>query len=326
VGDGPICIFCGAERPVEVERCPQCGRPWIDRRIAEVQAGGLAAEPSAEVLGPDEKEAFDAASRVPRWLVAGAVALFAVAVYGAVFGVILSGDGSGEAAAPPSTTTANTAVPPATTVPSISPTTAVPVPATTNAPPTTTPASSTTTTMRVPIEPIGAQIPVSELTLSSTRLGPLAFDGDGADALGRLAATFGQPDEVAPITGDLGLCADETGNAVRWGWLTALMRDEADGTATFVGVRLDQRDDVGDHPTAGILSLSGVPVGVTYARVDDVYAVVAETEVDGAPHFLVISSTSGNTSLWGPLSQAGPEGVVLGLYSPRPCDGGPVAS
>jgi hypothetical protein len=104
------------------------------------------------------------------------------------------------------------------------------------------------------------------------------------------------------------------------------MRDEADGTATFVGVRLDQRDDVGVHPSAGILSLSGVPVGVTYARVDDVYAVVAQTEVDGAPHFLVISSTSGNTSLWGPLSQAGPEGVVLGLYSPRPCDGGPVAS
>ncbi len=28
------CVFCGTERPRDQERCPTCGRPWIDRRLA----------------------------------------------------------------------------------------------------------------------------------------------------------------------------------------------------------------------------------------------------------------------------------------------------
>ncbi len=28
------CVFCGTERPRSQERCPTCGRPWIDRRLA----------------------------------------------------------------------------------------------------------------------------------------------------------------------------------------------------------------------------------------------------------------------------------------------------
>ena len=67
MNEGPLCVFCGAARPAEVEICPECGRPWIDERIntvaATVAAPGVAASvpvkkrPGTGVRGMSERSA-----------------------------------------------------------------------------------------------------------------------------------------------------------------------------------------------------------------------------------------------------------------------------
>lgn len=314
-------MFCGNEFPVELERCPTCGRPWIDQRLSEV-ADGATVQIGEVGTVPEAPIDTEPARRVPLWLIAGGVALVALTVYGVVFSVLLN-DGDGVTAA--ATTTPTTALPTPTTAAVVPATTSPPIATTTTQPPPTTTSTSTTTTTTTTIPPIeeGTPIPIGDVTLGAFALGPLQVGSNGATALGRLAATFGQPTELMNLTGgDLGICGDDVGQAVRFGWVTAIVVGET-GSETFVGYRYDE-GPLG-HPTAGLQTLSGAGVGDTVAEVDAIYAgpLVRVGDVDGSPHLFVLRSSDRRTLLWGPVTGTGDEAVVEGLYAPYWCDDGP---
>lgn len=324
--DGPLCVFCGNEFPVELERCPTCGRPWIDQRISEVAEGTIV--PLGEVgevaESPIETEP---ERRIPLWLIAGGVALVAIAVYGVVFSLLLgdTGDDGDEVAG--ATTTSTTAAPPATTVVTTTapeqPTT-LPPQTTTMPPETTTSTTSTTTTTLPPIAE-GTAIPIDDLTLGAFALGPLQVGSNGTTALERLAGTFGQPTQITELNGgDLGICETDTGRAVRFGWVTAIVIGE-EGDETFVGYRFDDGPD--GHPSAGLQTLSGATIGNTVVEVDAIYVgpLVEIGEVDGRPHLFVLRSSDRRTLLWGPLSGSDETAVVQGIHAPYWCDDGPFA-
>ena len=266
-----------------------------------------------------------------RWLFPVAITAGAVAVYAIVFAILLERTGRQDEPDSPVVAPSTTVVEPPTTTPesatavTTSPqTTALP---TTTAAPTTSAAPTTTTTTEAPIPPIpalGHPIPLEDLTLGAFSLGPLEFGDTDTSALGRLVATFGQPDDVFAISEAGGLCPTETGRAARFGWLTVLIRDEA-GTDVLVGYRLEEPAAGGaGHPTAVLKTISGAAIGDSTDRWNAIYgtSIVRIAEVEGMQVLLLLRSSDERTLLWGPLSEDDPA-TMVGIYSPRPCDGGP---
>ena len=318
VTQGPRCIFCGTARPVEVDQCPACGRPWIDERITGDDdpyppgAGARTIEAPIPVTAPVD---VDGARRVPRWLIAAGVALLAIAAYAVTFGVLLTDDDAPpEAAAPTSTAAATTSTSTATTSTST----------TTSTTTTSTTTTSTTTTTLPPLEAVGSPLDPTSLDLGAFALGPFRFGSDAGDAIGRLVATFDQPDGIEQLSGTSGLCGDEQGRRLRWGHLTIITRFDDGDTETLVGYTTDTDGDA-DHPTAELATLSGATVGMTLAELDRVYqaSAVEPVTIDGAPHYLVLRSSDRRTLLWGPLAGDGDDATVAGINSPNSCDGGP---
>lgn len=261
-----------------------------------------------------------------RWLFPVAITAGALAVYAIVFAVLLDRTGKDDDPEPPIATPTTTAPePPPTTAPD--PVTTTPAPPPTTAAPTTTAVPTTTTTTEPPPPPIpalGDPIPLEELTLGAFSLGPLEFGDADTNALGRLVATFGQPDEVTAIGEADGLCPTESGTAARFGWLTVLLRDEA-GVDVLVAYRLeDPESGEADHPTADLRTISGAAIGDTVANWNAIYgtSIVRTAEVDGRAVLLLLRSSDERTLLWGPLTDDDPA-LMAGVYSPRPCDGGP---
>ncbi|MGI8823657.1 MAG: hypothetical protein ACR2JP_10215 [Acidimicrobiia bacterium] len=259
--------------------------------------------------------------RNQRLLVAGIVA----AIIAGWFGVLtwISGDDPGVATAT-ATTVARTVTTAAgtdtTAAPLVGPGTTLgdPDPTATAAPePTTTIASSV---LDGPFEEVGDPIPISQLDLGGFAIGPIDF-GD-ADGLGRLVAALGQPDTATAIDdGSLGLCPGEPGFSAAWGPFTALFTGDPE-TGTLAGYRL--LGQPAGHPTAALSTLSGLSVGDTIADLEAIYAgfEIGYEEVEQVLSFILVRS-DGFTLLWGPVSSSDPDGTVLGIYSPRPCDAGP---
>ncbi len=277
---------------------------------------------------PPVSEITDDATPRRRWAFPVAITAGALAVYAIVFVVLLDRTGRDDDPAPPiasPTTTIDDPV--ATTAPGVVTTPTAPPP-TSQAPTTTVPPTTTTTTTTEPPPPpipaLGDPIPIEELTLGAFSLGPLAFGDADINALGRLVATFGQPDDLRVIGEADGLCPTESGRAARFGWLTALFRDEA-GSEVLVAYRLeDPGPDSQTHPTSGLETISGAAIGGTVAEWNAIYgtSIVKTAELDGSAILLLLRSSDERTLLWGPLSGDEPA-AVTGIYSPRPCDGGP---
>ena len=251
----------------------------------------------------------------------------AVAVYAIVFATLIAGSGPEDpAAAPPATTTVND---PAATTIATEPSSAGPFPTTAPAQTTLTPPPTTVVEITTPpaptIPPVGDPIALEDLALGAFALGPLDFNDGDINALGRLVSTFGQPDEAYPIGEPDGLCPTESGTAARFGWLTAFLRDE-DGTDVLVGYRLEEPVEGGlGHPTAELKTISGAVIGDTIEEWNTIYRAfggVIEQEVDGTPVLLLLRLSDERTLLWGPLTDGDPV-LVTGVFSPRPCDGGP---
>ena len=261
-----------------------------------------------------------------RWLFPVAITAGAVAVYAIVFAVLLDRTGRDPEPSSPAAVLSTVVSDPtiqsqATTQTGPPETTVAP---TTTQPPTTTTPTTTPTTTEPPIQALGDPIALEDLTLGAFSLGPLDFGDADISALGRLVATFGQPDDVSPIGEAEGLCPTESGRSARFGWLTVFVRDEA-GTEVLVAYRLEEpADAVPGHPTADLRTISGAAIGTTAAEWNAIYgtSIVRTGEVDGSPVLLLLRSSDERTLLWGPLSQDEPT-VMLGIYSPRPCDGGP---
>lgn len=317
----PRCPYCGTARPSSEPRCPRCGHAWIDQTIADAVASPApvpATRPSAAPRTPEAP-----ARTRPRWLFPVVITSAAVAVYAVVFVVLLQRTGDVDEPSPPvvAPTTTATVAPTTSAATTSVPTTIAPTTTST----TTTTTTTTTTQPPVPtIPPLGEPIPLEQLTLGAFALGPLTFGDENANALGRLVATLGQPDDVFAIGEADGLCPTETGRAARFGWLTALTRDEA-GDEVLVGYRLEQPPSgEATDPTSELETISGAAIGDTLAEWNSIYgtSIVRTTDIDGTPHLLLLRSSDERTLLWGPLSTDDPP-VVQGIFSPRPCDGGP---
>ncbi len=201
---------------------------------------------------------------------------------------------------------------------------------------TTAPAATTATTApatteppvagSAPYEAVGDAIPIAELGLAVDAIGPIALGSPAADAIGRLVAAFGEPDEDSgPVTstGAFGACVGDTERIVRFGPLATVVVIDADGTETFAGYRLDLAFGGLSHPAASLETLSGLAAGDSVRRLEQVYeafdvAILTDPELDNV--FELRSRNTGNLLLWGPVSSPEDDGFVRGIYSPDACD------
>lgn len=202
----------------------------------------------------------------------------------------------------------------------VSATTPTTQPPTTTAPPTTLPPST------VPaIAPVGNPIPEQGFLMSAGGLEPFEFGTDFMTLLGRLVATFGQPDEVlGPIasTGEFGTCPGELVTAARFSRLVVIATGD-EGSSELVAFRLDARFDPRPRPSLKTLSHLGLLDSVKLLR--DTYETSLEVRfVEDPVEGLVFQlwREDGRMLLWGPVSSQDDDGTVLGIYSAPPCSSG----
>lgn len=254
-------------------------------------------------------------SRVPPFLVGLILGAVLAAGSVVVFNLLAPAD---EPSASPTTqgTTTSSAVPPTTTPPG---TTAPITGSTTQLTSTTT---STTTTIP-PIEPAGDPIAVDDLGLAANAIGPLQFGDPAGDVLGRLVASLGDPDaDTGPITssGELGTCAGDPIRIVQWGPLSAVVTGEP---AVFSSYRLDVAAGGLDSPAAQLATLSGLQAGDDVATLESVYesftiSYVEDRDLESLI-FELRRQADDRLLLWGPISSAASDGVVIGIFSPDSC-------
>lgn len=201
------------------------------------------------------------------------------------------------------------------------PVTTTQVPQTTTV--TTEPPATTLPGTSVPgIEPIGDSIPLDDLQMGvDGLLEALPLGDDGAVTLGRLAATFGQPDAdsgATESTGELGTCSGDTVRIVRFGSL-AVINTVADGEV-FAAYRVDLDFQEAASEADELQTISGLRAGDTVESLQETYStldVVLLDDPDGASFEL--RSNGGALLLHGPLTGVDPSDEVLGIYSPDLC-------
>ena len=321
----PRCIFCGTPRSAEVPQCPKCGSSWIDATIDEATAS----PPTRQTILPENTKGNTilgkTSQRHRRWLFPLLAAVIVATAYGITFAVFINrSDSNSEQTDMSSAMTATT-----TELTEISTTSAPTEVATTETTQPETTQPETTTSTQPPIPEVGDAIPLEDLTLGAFALGPLTFGDQNVDALGRLVATFGQPDDLRNIGESDGLCPTDTGRTARFGWLTVYLRNELE-IEVLVGYRVESptNGSAGEHPTSELRTISGAAIGDTVPDWNDTYktSIVVTALLDGTPHLLLLRSSDERTLLWGPLDIAGDPSRLIGIYSPRPCDGGPFYS
>jgi hypothetical protein len=290
---------------------PPDPRDMADLALEPTPAAAAAPAEQPTIASADAATAPEAARgegarsrRVQSLVVVGAV-VAVIAAWFLILALITRG-GDDVVAEPPSSSV--------TTTPTTSPEPDETAAPTTAAPATTTPATIPQLTAE------GEPLAVSELALGAFALGPFDFNTTGA--LGRLVATFGQPDGIAPTSEEWGTCAGDDGFVVSWGPLDVIFLGPTDD-AELVAYRVSAD---GDHPAASLATLSGFSAGETVADLEATYAdfAISFEEVAGTSSFILTRVTDGVTLLWGPVSSSEPDGVVEGVYSPRTCDQGPL--
>lgn len=315
------CLWCGGERPVAVDLCPTCEHAWIDATIEEARSGrldGLSAGPPTWTEPPRSLVR-------SRWLLVALVAAVA-AIYGAIL-IVSSNGGDPPVAASTQAPSPTTAAPARTTV--APPTTPAPTTSTTT---TSTSTTTSTTTTLPPIAVVEPPYATAELTLGAFALGPIGFGSSDPDAIGRLAATFGQPTAILPAGETWGLCPGETGRVLEFGYLAVILRDTADGEE-LVGYRqrLEDGELDPDDISGALRTISGLGLLDSLGDAERLYSGVVtaqlriqqdETLPAGTPIYIVQRSSDRRTLIWGKLS-GDVDRQILSINSPNSCDQGP---
>ena len=257
--------------------------------------------------GPDDtgEFAFDAwtqpvedepTRRRAAWLVPAGIA---VAILTAVAYLVFGGNST------PSTTTIaalNTTVAPSST-------TSTSVTTTTQAP--------TTTAIVFPLPgdwpPKGEPIPVDDLALKQSAIGPIDVGMPIDDVAGVLTASLGE----ATASGIDGLCPPDESYWLQFGQLTAIF-DGFDSASVFVSYRYDEPQAA--DPELGLKTLSGIGIGDTVEELINTYTqfTISFEIIDSKDYFRL--SDGGDLLLWGPVSSVDPAGLIEGIYSPTTCD------
>ena len=267
-------------------------------------------EAEADVVPPppgdaDEEDSTTDPSQRFVWLIPALIAAAAVIVV-ALFAFGFLDDNTEPASAPEAV-----AAPVPTTA---APTTTTQAPTTTAAPSTTT--TSTTIPGLASIEQVGNAIPMSSLTLKAGGIGPLVIGDAAPDAIGRLVASLGRPEEVGVAGPELGLCAGDEGRYVRWAGLTVVVTGTlADGV--FAGYRFEEQAVPTMH--LDLATPSGLRVGDPLSSLNEVYAAYQIDYVsDGGTELFRLADQEG-LLLWGPVSSIEDSGRVEGIHSPNAC-------
>ncbi len=326
----PVCIHCGTARPADESLCPNCGKPWIDVNVDSTAAAGA---PAAPVTTTTEQESavsppppppqrslddtgefdFDDWTLPPepkpgkaKWLIP---LILLVAVAGLWSLVLINRDGT------PTNPTIAAADSPAAIVTT---TTQAETTTTTEAEPTTTTqAETTTTTVAYPSadswSALGDSLPVAELGLKASGVGPIAIGTPITDAAGALVASLG-PAQAAGL--DAGLCPGSEWYWLEWGNFRGIF-DGYSQDSTFIAYRYEGE---GTGTLSPILeTLSGIRLGDTVETLQSTYSsyTVSFEVIDGKDHFRL--SEGGDLLLWGPITSTEPQGTIEGVYSPDPC-------
>ena len=176
-----------------------------------------------------------------------------------------------------------------------------------------------------PYEAAGTALEVGELKLAVDAIGPILLGSSAGEAVGRLVASFGEPDEDSgPVvsTGAFGACAGDTERIVRFGALAVVIVIDSDGTETFAGYRLDLAYGGLSHPSANLETLSGLAAGNSVRQLEQTYEafkVTILTDPELGDVFELRSRNTDNLLLWGPVSSPEADGFVRGIYSPDAC-------
>ena len=294
---------------------------------ANVDAGAPAAPveqpyPSIDHTVPSLPPLPEPTSRRSLWIAIMVVVLAVVAI---TIGILASGGSPEDDLADPGNSgePGGTTIASSTTVPIESSAPSTTVPATTEAESTTTTTTTTIATTAAILtlfDAIGDPVPISELSLGAFAIGPFDFDAPADNPIGRLVATFGQPDDLETADESWGLCPDEAGRAITWGPLTIVTRGTDD--EILVAYRLGPfAGSDAQHPAAAMTTLSGLAVGDATRQLEAIYAnsTVDFADIDGVASFRLLRSGDDRLLLWGPVV----EDTIAAIYSPRPCDQGP---
>ena len=256
-----------------------------------------------------------------RWVLPAILGGAALFVLLAVVAFVTIDRGGASEAAPAEAPNTTTSQAPSTEAPATTPApaTTAETPATTTQPPPTTTEPPTTTTLVPPpgaFRAIGAAIPIEELTLRATGLGPIVFGTDSEEAIGRLVASLGRADDTGLAGTELGMCAEDEGIWVRWGDLTAIIEGDGD-SGTLAGFRHVEIDPSG--ASLPLATPSGIRIGDSLSDLERAYRSykLAYESVDGAMQFRLMDSDG--VLLWGPITSTDAAGTVVGIYSPPSC-------
>ena len=142
----------------------------------------------------------------------------------------------------------------------------------------------------------------SRLTLKAGGIGPIETGTPANEALGRLVASLGIPEEVGVAGTDHGLCEGDDGRYARWAQLTVIVLGTvADGT--FVGYRYQEPT----VPTSliNLATPSGIRLGDDIAALNETYA-----------SFTITYETVAGATTLPPLRRCGAS--VMGVRCRRP--------
>ncbi len=201
---------------------------------------------------------------------------------------------------------------------------------------TTTSADTTITTPTTvpptdPYDAVPPAIPADDLKMMTDGLRvndndipDLKFGSSDETSIGRLVASFGEPDDTGwqTSTGQWGVCAGDLERVLTFDTFAAIVT-KSGGSEIFNGYRSDINYGDITEPQATIETLSGLTLNDTVADLQSIYASQRVSFVDHAslgPTFLVESVSNGTTLLWGPVQGEAPTDRVTGIYAPDVCD------
>jgi hypothetical protein len=199
---------------------------------------------------------------------------------------------------------------------------------------TTSTEGGTTTTLPSADEypAVGNAILVTKMKLVTTgvkiqddQIPDISFGDPAADAVGRLRASFGDPDDDTGwevSTGQWGVCEGDLERIVKFGPFAVIVTLD-NNEDVFEGYRQDLSQGNFDSPATDLETLSGLRAGDTVATLKDLYSdqdVSFNTDPLLGDIFELRSASDNSLLLWGPIRGTQDTDLVIGIYAPNVCD------
>jgi hypothetical protein len=182
---------------------------------------------------------------------------------------------------------------------------------------TETTTSSTTTTIFFPAadswDAVGEPIPIPDLTLTASGIGPIDIGSPITEAAGALVSSLGAAQGAGV---DSNTCPEADWYWLEWGDLLGLFDSYTPG-AEFIGYAYET--DGTSEPDPVLETLSGLRLGDTVETLHRTYAsyTVSFEVIEDKDYFRL--SDGGELLLWGPVTNTAPQGTIEGIYSPDAC-------